>query len=296
MQRTSVSADSDIVYALTAVALWSTVAVAFKLGLGVLTPIQLLTVAVAIANLFFITLILVTGRLTDAAVLATLSNGGGLRSAALGLFNPLAYYLVLFAAYDRLPAQIAQPLNFTWSITLALLAVPLLGQRLTQRRLAGIVVSYLGVVIILAPWQADRDISWLGVALALLSTLVWALYWLLNARSKVDPVLSLAIGFFVACPLLIIACLLTDGWPTLDNASLGYAAWVGLVEMALGFLCWQAAMRRTKRAALIGQLIFLAPFISLSLIQNILGEPVSNYTFVGLLGIVAGLLMSSRDA
>ena len=108
--------------------------------------------------------------------------------------------------------------------------------------------------------------------------------------------LSLAIGFFVACPLLIIACLLTDGWPTLDATSLGYTAWVGLIEMALGFLCWQTAMRRTQRAALLGQFIFLAPFISLWLIHNVLGEPVSSYTLVGLIGIAAGLLISSQDA
>jgi len=144
--------NSDVRYALIAVGLWSSVAVAFKLGLSVLTPIQLLTVAVAIATLFFITLGLVTGRLMNKAALATLGSGQGLRSAALGLLNPLAYYLVLFGAYDRLPAQIAQPLNFTWSITLALLAVPLLGQPLSGKRALGIAVSYFGVLIILTPY------------------------------------------------------------------------------------------------------------------------------------------------
>ena len=287
--------NSDVRYALVAVGLWSSVAVAFKLGLSVLTPIQLLTVAVAIATVFFITLALLTGRLTDEAALATLGKREGLRSAALGFFNPLAYYLVLFGAYDRLPAQIAQPLNFTWSITLALLAVPLLGQALSRRRIMGIGLSYLGVLVILTPWQADSNISWFGVLLALASTFVWALYWLLSARSTAESVLSLTIGFAVACPALMLLCALTDGWPALNFAALSYAAWVGLIEMALGFLCWQTAMRRTQRAALIGQLIFFAPFISLWLIHNILGEPVSGYSILGLAVIVAGLLVSSKS-
>ena len=72
------------------------------------------------------------------------ANNGQLSLAAddrklvclLGLINPTAYYLILFAAYDRLPAHIAQPINYT-CITLALLAVPLLGQRLGKRTLAG---------------------------------------------------------------------------------------------------------------------------------------------------------------
>lgn len=291
----SASDNSDIHYALSAIALWSTVAVAFKLGLSVLTPIQLLTVAVAIATLFFTAAVLATGRLTNPDLLASLKQGAGARSVALGLLNPLAYYLVLFAAYDRLPAQIAQPLNFTWSITLALLAVPLLGQRLTRLRLLGICVSYVGVLIILTPWRAGTNVSWLGVALALSSTLVWAIYWLLNANSKTDPLLGLALGFWVACPILIATCLFLDGWPKLAWPALGYAAWVGLIEMALGFLCWQAAMRRTQRAALLGQLIFLSPFVSLWLIHNLLGESVSGYSILGLAIIVAGLLVSSRN-
>lgn len=289
------SDNSDIYYALAAIAMWSTVAVAFKLGLSLVTPMQLVTVAVAIATVFFSTLVLVTGRLANANFMASLGQGAGTISAALGILNPLAYYLVLFAAYDRLPAQIAQPLNFTWSITLALLAVPLLGQRLTRQRLIGIGVSYLGVLIILAPWQAQASVSWAGVFLALLSTLIWAIYWLLNARSKVDPLLSLTVGFWVACPILIITCLFTDGWPQLSWPAFSYAAWVGLVEMALGFLCWQSAMRRTKRAALLGQLIFLSPFVSLWLIHNVLQEHVSGYSIIGLIVIVAGLLISTRE-
>ena len=66
---------------------------------------------------------------------------------AFALLNPVLYYLVLFEAYDRLPAQIAQPLNYTWAITLALLAVPLLGQRLSGRDMLAVLLGYGGVVI-----------------------------------------------------------------------------------------------------------------------------------------------------
>src|SRR5690606_31812383 len=104
-------------FALLAVAAWSTVATGFKLGLRVLEPVQLVFLgAVASAGLF--------------ALLATLGRQWRPQQApwksglAFGLLNPFLYYLVLFEAYDRLPAQIAQPLNYTWAITLAVLAVP----------------------------------------------------------------------------------------------------------------------------------------------------------------------------
>ena len=41
----------------------------------------------------------------------------------LGLVNPFLYYLVLFKAYDLLPAQEAQAINYTWALMLAFLSV-----------------------------------------------------------------------------------------------------------------------------------------------------------------------------
>ena len=75
---------------------------------------------------------------------------------------------------------------------------------------------------------------------------------------------------------------------------LGYALWTGLAEMGLGFLFWQLALRKTQRAAFLGQLIFLAPFVSLVLIHYVLNEPVQATSVIGLVIIVAGLLWSSK--
>ena len=69
-----------------------------------------------------LTALLTLGALVSTAIFwaGALSSGRWrlgpreLRQAlALGLVNPLLYYLVLFEAYDRLPAQLAQPLQQT---------------------------------------------------------------------------------------------------------------------------------------------------------------------------------------
>jgi hypothetical protein len=103
-----------------------------------------------------------------------------LRAAALGVLNPFLYYLVLFAAYDRLPGQIAMALNYAWPVVLALLAVPLLGQPLTRPQLLAIGLSFVGAVVIVmgGRFGFDGGLDPMGVALALGSTLVWALFWL----------------------------------------------------------------------------------------------------------------------
>ena len=122
-------------------------------------------------------------------VAATLTPRQHLIAAALGLLNPLAYYLVLFEAYDRLPAQIAQPLNYTWAIALALLAIPVLRQHLSARGWAGVCVGYAGVVVLLTQGEFDGfgRFDPLGAALALSSSLIWAAYWLLTVRHRHSP-------------------------------------------------------------------------------------------------------------
>lgn len=290
---------SDIALALAAVALWSTVATGFKLGLAIYTPLQLVTLSVVIATIFFLAICLATDRFDDRALFQLRNVGAFRRAMGLGLLNPLLYYLVLFAAYDRLPAQVAQPVNYTWSITLALLAVPMLGQRLRPAQLIAMLVSYAGVLVIVLPGtltDSGPALSWFGVFLALASTLIWATYWLLNARDTGEPVTMMAIGFATACPVLLVLCLLTDGWPAVTAEGLGYACWTGLAEMGLAFLFWQLALRRTQRAAMLGQLIFLAPFVSLLLIHYVLGETVHATSVLGLGIIVAGLMWSSRIA
>ena len=277
-----------LLYGLASVALWSTVATGFKLGLRELTPVQLLFLGCVVALTFF--------AIARCFVRATLTVRQHLAAMALGLVNPLAYYVVLFEAYRRLPAQIAQPLNYTWAIALALLAVPLLRQRLSKRGWGGVLVSYVGVVVLLTQGEfADfQRFDSLGVLLALASTLLWALYWIATVRLRIPPVPLMLDGFAVATALVAILCYHTSGLPSLTVATAGYGAWVGLVEIGVTFLLWQRALTLTDRAGRLSQLIFLSPFLSLLLVAFVLGERIHVSAVAGLALIVGGLALSRR--
>lgn len=277
-----------LVFALVAVLLWSTVATGFKLGLESLTPSQLLFAGSCISTIVFVIAAVRKGWPR---------HGVNLREGALfGLLNPALYYLVLFAAYDRLPAQIAQPLNYTWAIMLAILAVPVLKQRLSGKTAAGIALSYVGVVVLLTQGEFDRlpQLDWTGVALALASTVLWAFYWLFNVRSTTPPAALMATSFLIATPILAIVCAAGPGLPPLNLQTLFYGSWVGLIEMGITFLLWQRALRLTGHAARLGQLIFLSPFLSLLMIGAVLGETIHPTSWLGLAIIVLGLLTTGR--
>jgi len=280
--------NKAVTLALMAVLLWSTVATAFKLALADLTPLWLLAIASLTSLLFLTGHLLWQQRLIQAWQALQRQRFFYLRQ---GLINPLFYYLVLFQAYDLLPAQQAQSINYTWALTMSLLAVPMLGQRLFGRDIVALLMAYVGVVVIATQGRllALEFASISGVLLALFSTLLWSLYWIWNTAAKDEPEISLWSGFLIATPVIWLLA----GWqgvPSSLTASAGLAAvYVGLFEMGVTFLLWQKAMQATDRAASIGSLIFLSPFLSLIFISQILGEDIHPATFVGLVLIIAGL-------
>jgi len=281
-------------YALAAVLFWATVATAFKLSLRVLTPLQLLLGASFTAALSLLVILAASGRLRE---LQRLTRRDLAVSAVLGMLNPFIYYLILFRAYDILPAQQAQPLNMTWGVVLALLAVPLLGQRLSLRSLGALLLALAGVVVISTEGRLGAlEIRHpLGVALVLSSAFLWALYWIANTRDRLDPVIRLFLNFAAGFIFTAIWWLIRGAPLPVKTIGWAGAIYVGLFEMGITFFLWLRAMRLSRSAARIGILVYIAPFLSLVLIHFVLGEHVLPASFIGLVMIVAGILWQRGD-
>ena len=282
-------------FGLSAVILWSTVATAFKLSLRVLNPTELLLYSGTFSTLVLGVLLLAQGKLN---LILKSQPREYLLSLLLGILNPFLYYLVLFKAYALLPAQQAQPLNYTWAITLALLAVPLLKQKIGLHTWLALLISYCGVVVISTeghPFSLHFTDP-LGVFLALASTIIWSLYWIFNTRDQRDPVVALFLNFLCSFPFMVGYYLLTCDLRMPPLAGLLGAAYIGTFEMGACFVLWLLALKLTTNAARISNLIFLSPFLSLVLIHLLVGEEILPATFVGLVLIIAGQLCQRLGA
>ncbi|SJL85055.1 DMT family transporter [Vibrio palustris] len=280
-----------LVLGLASVLLWSTVATAFKITLQQLTPLQMVTVASAVSSAVLLIICGVTGKL---AQVSRQFYAAPLYYLCMGLINPLAYYLILFKAYALLPASQAQAINYSWAITLTVMAALFLGQRITKKDWIAAFISYFGVVIIATQGQLLHlhVTSLTGVGLALLSTLLWAGYWILNTKKTADPIVSVLLGFLIALPICIILCLYSDtSWSGVTWTGWAAVSYVGLFEMGITFVLWLTALKNTKNTAKISNLIFISPFISLILLATIIGETIHISTLFGLIMIVGGLLV-----
>jgi len=281
------------IYGLATIGLWSTVASACKLSLRFISPVELVFYS-SLTSCLLLAVILISQKKLH--LLAGMGKAEWILAVKLGLLNPFLYYLILFKAYDLLPAQQAQPINYTWAITLSLLSVPLLGQRLGRMQMVAILISYFGVIVIstggnLQELHFDNPF---GVFLALLSTVFWALYWIGNTRDSRDPVVGLFMNFLCAIPFIGLYLLVFEPLRKVAPLGLAGAVYLGFFEMGISFLFWLAAMKLTDNTARIANLIFLSPFLSLVFIYFLVGEKILPSTLLGLVFIIAGLVVQGR--
>jgi drug/metabolite transporter (DMT)-like permease len=277
-------------YATVVVLIWSTVASAFKISLSYIEPIHLLFYASIVSIIALFSIILFQNKI---ALLRRYSTGDLAKSALLGFLNPFLYYVVLFRAYSLLPAQQAVSLNYTWAIQLVILSIPLLRQKIGIRSVIAIIVGYLGVLIIAT--QGDftslHIVNAEGTLLALGSAVIWALFWIYNIKDKRDAVIKLFLNFLFGFVFVFVYIILSDRFVIPDLAGLAGAIYVGLFEMGITFVLWLQALRLSKTTAQVSNLIYLTPFLSLFIINIVVGERILVSTVIGLIFIIAGIIL-----
>ncbi len=288
------SSKKAYVFAGLAVLFWSTVATSFKLALREYDFIQLIFYASAV-TVILLFLVLLFQQKTHLIFKQTPRQWS--YSLLMGAFNPLLYYLVLFKAYSLLPAQVAQPLNMIWPITLALLSVPLLGQKIRWLSIVALFISFIGVFFISSQGGFDgfRNTNPMGVFLAVGSSVLWSLYWIFNVRDKRDEVVKLFLNFAIGLIMLFPVVAIFSSFKMSWGAAFGAVIYSGIFEVGITYVLWLKAMNLTTSNAKIGNLVFFAPFLSLVFIHFILKEDIFGTTFIGLIFIVSGVLVQQFD-
>jgi drug/metabolite transporter (DMT)-like permease len=281
------------IFALIAVFFWGTSASAFKIGLKHVDHFQLLFIATLTSVIFLFTVLIIQKKLS---AITQFTFNDFLKTSLLGFLNPFLYYVVLFKAYSLLPAQVAQPLNFVWPIALVLLSAPILKQKLSFKSIIALFISFIGVILI----SSEGNISNLnfanplGVTLALSSSIVWALFWLLNVKNKKDEVVQLFLNFLIALLLITILTYKYSSFEISNIKGIFFGIYIGLFEMGITFVLWLKALKLADRTDKVSNLIYLTPFYSLIFISLILKENIYITTLFGLILIVTGIVIQQN--
>lgn len=272
---------------------WSTVASVFKIALRYLDYLHLLFYACIVSIIALFVILSVRKKLN---LFKVYSQKDYLHSALLGFLNPFLYYIILFKAYSILPAQEALSLNYLWPITLTLLSIPLLKQKISSMSIFAIIISFIGVLIIATHGNilTLRVTNPFGVALALSSTIVWSLFWIYNVKDKRDEVAKLFLNFVFALFFILLSLLFSRRLTLPSLPGILGATYVGLFEMGITFVLWLKALSLSKTTAKVSNLIYLSPFFSLIVIRFVVGEKILLPTVIGLFLIITGILTQRK--
>ena len=273
----------SLIYTLSAVFFWSTVATAFKISLEGMNFIQLLFYS-SLASTIILSFFALKKR-NDFKIFTP-------NSVLLGFINPFLYYLMLFKAYSLLPAQEAQPLNYTWPIALSLLSVVFLNEKMNFKKIVGLILAFFGVIIIATRgnFSSLHFESLTGVIIAISTSIVWAAFWILNLKDNRPSEVKLFSAFFFGTIFSGIFVFRFDSFKIENYNYLFGALYIGLFEMGITFLFWNKGLQLSNDKTKSSTFAYLSPFISLLFIALVLGEKIMLSSIIGLVFIVAGII------
>jgi len=282
------SQNRAYIFAAIAIFFWSTVATAFKLSLEHLEPIQLVFYSTIFSVLVLFFIVFFQGKLK---LIKNFSKHALLKCAFLGLLNPCLYYIILFKGYDILPAQEAMVINFSWPVMIVILSIPILKQTIDIKSFLSIIVSYIGVVVIASKGDifSMQFESPLGVIYILITTVIWALFWLFNTKNSNDTVVSLFLIFLFSLPYILLIVYFSNSFIIPSIKGIIGSAYIGLFEMGISVVLWQVALKTSTTISRVASLVFITPFLSLLILHFVLKETILTSTIIGVILICVGL-------
>ena len=281
---------SGILFALTAILLWSSLA-ALGVSLRHVPPFLLTGI----------------GLLVGSLVAVPLSRGqwshwkvptGTLVIGVLGLFG---YHAMLFAAFHYAPPLQANLINYLWPLGMVVLApLYLRGLHWRWQHIVAALVGFAGAVLALLDGgqSAASDDAfpqrWIGYGLALAAAFTWSSYSLLCQR--VPPFRTAAIGSFCLGAGILSLIMHALFEPAI---ALGTQDWLLVAALGIGpaggaFFVWDAALKRTD-ARTVGLLAFLTPLLSTMLLLVTSGQPFTINIGLATLLIVGAAVVGMRS-
>ena len=220
--------------------------------------------------------------------------------AACGAFGIAGYNALGYLALRTTPAASVAFLNSTLPLMVPLAAFVLGVERVSGRTLAGIALSFAGVVWIVArgdPQQLRGLRADGGELLVLIAVANYAIYSVLLRRkpAALSPLVflaaSMAAGLLVLAPFWAFELAQGARIPT-DAGSVAAVLYIGVFASLIAFILWGHCVA-TLGPSVTGVSFHLVALFTALLAVAVLGEPVHGFHLVGMALILAGFFLAT---
>ena len=264
----------------------NTVAVKFSFsGLGVFTTAAIRFSISSIA-------IYIWARATGQSLMLKKGQFGQvLILAALFAVQLSMFYFGLSKSNASRGALITNLLPF-WILFLAHFFIP--GDRITRRRLFGILLGFGGVAFMFAEKKGVPADFRTGDLVILSATVIWScsIIYLKRIISAFSAFQITLYSMVFSVPVFLLEALWWDApmVSKLDLKIIGAVLYQSLITATFGFVTWNMLLQKYGAVAL-HSFIFIMPIAGVALGGLVLGEPITSKLLIALALIVAGILV-----
>ena len=278
-------------YAISAVVIWSTLAAVAKSILTVIPTFEALFLSSLIASIFLLVQQGVRGGLQ---VFRAYDGRSYLAMAGLGFVGLFVYSGLYFYGLTQLTSQEACILNYLWPMMIVLFAALLLGEQITLRTAAALLLSFSGVLVLTLGKEGRADgNAVLGALACVLAAVCYGLFCVLNKQRNIDQTVMMIMAWGTTAFCSLPVTLLVEEWVTLSWTQWLGLLWLGVFIDAVGYLWWAMALQGARNSAMVANLAYFVPLLSLVVSAITLGEEMSSAAFLALVLIMGGILLQS---
>jgi len=220
----------------------------------------------------------------------------------LGIIGNTAYQLFFINGIALTTASNSSLIIATTPIFIVLLSAALRVEKITSRIVQGVILSFLGIIMIILgsgkPLSFTEQ-SWIGDLLTIGSPICWASYTVLSKPKlkEYSPLkltaITMAIGTF---PLILIStpALSVENWAAISVNSWLSLAFSAVFAIAIGYVAWYTGVNRigTSRTALYENLVTVFAVASA---WGLLSEGMTVVQIIGAVLVFVSLYIARRN-
>jgi drug/metabolite transporter (DMT)-like permease len=221
--------------------------------------------------------------------------------AIAALFANAVPYLLFAVAEQSVNSSTAGIINATTPLWTMVLALAVRHQKaVTSWQAAGLIVGFVGAVLIFTPWSTTAGLTSAGALECLAASISYAISYIYMdrflARRGIGPVVLSACQLAAASVMLAIALAVTGvRTPHLTAVSVAAIAVLGVIGTGFAYVL-NYQIITSEGATVASTVTYLLPVVAIVLGVLVLGESVTVYALAGIALVLVGVALTRRRA
>lgn len=275
--------------AFVTVTLWGTLATVSKLLLTSLDAMFVLAFICDVSAVILFIYNIIKGNLKK---LKSCSVRDFLSMSILGFIGFFLYNFFYLLGIDILPSQQAMIINYLWPAMIIVFSCVFLKEKVTAPKFIAVALSFAGIAIVAinGNFEALLGSDLKGVICCLCAAVCYGFYASMNKKQTYNKEIAIMVSFAVSGVVASVIALTSGGIPQMSTGTLLGLMYDAVFVNAIGYTSWMIALEYGN-TAVISNLAYLTPFISLVFAKIILNEEISLYSMAGLLLIIVGIVV-----